>query len=88
MMPRPLAACLLVCVLSGVALAAAPESSEHQSSAPRSIGARTEFAAMQIIPYDSPKPAPQLALPDLDGKVARLEDFRGKVLLVFFWATW
>jgi cytochrome oxidase Cu insertion factor (SCO1/SenC/PrrC family) len=52
------------------------------------IAAAPDFAAMQIQPYDSPKPAPAFALPDLGGKTVRLEDFRGKVLLLFFWATW
>jgi cytochrome oxidase Cu insertion factor (SCO1/SenC/PrrC family) len=50
--------------------------------------ATPDFAAMQIQPYEPPKPAPALALPDLDGKTVRLEDFRGKVVLLFFWATW
>jgi len=39
-------------------------------------------------PYEPPKPAPTFALPDLDGKVARLEDLRGKVVVLFFWSTW
>ncbi len=38
--------------------------------------------------YDPPKPAPAFALPDLSGKTVRLEDFKGKIVLVFFWATW
>jgi cytochrome oxidase Cu insertion factor (SCO1/SenC/PrrC family) len=50
--------------------------------------ATPDFAAFQIIPYEAPKPAPALSLPDLDGKMVNLEDFRGKVVLVFFWATW
>jgi len=50
--------------------------------------ATPDFAAMHIQPYEPPKPAPALALPDLDGKTVRLEDFRGKVVLLFFWATW
>src|SRR5690348_11361212 len=32
--------------------------------------------------------APGLSLKDLNGKPARLEDFRGKVVLLDFWATW
>jgi cytochrome oxidase Cu insertion factor (SCO1/SenC/PrrC family) len=47
-----------------------------------------DFGAMQVQPYEPPKPAPAFALPDLDGKTVRLEDFRGKVLLLFFWTTW
>jgi cytochrome oxidase Cu insertion factor (SCO1/SenC/PrrC family) len=50
--------------------------------------AAPDFSAMQVQPYEPPKPAPAFALPDLDGKTVRLEDFRGKVLILFFWATW
>lgn len=32
--------------------------------------------------------APELALKDADGKLHRLSDSRGKVVLVNFWATW
>jgi len=32
--------------------------------------------------------APSFALPDLGGKPVRLEDYRGKVTLVNFWASW
>jgi cytochrome oxidase Cu insertion factor (SCO1/SenC/PrrC family) len=51
-------------------------------------GAAPDFASLQVQPYQPPKPAPGFALPGLDGKVMRLADFRGKVVLVFFWATW
>jgi cytochrome oxidase Cu insertion factor (SCO1/SenC/PrrC family) len=50
--------------------------------------AAPDFGAMQVQPYEPPKPAPAFALPDLDGRTVRLEDFRGKVLLLFFWTTW
>ena len=51
-------------------------------------GAQPDFASMQAIPYTPPKPAPSLALPDLQGKTVHLADLPGKVVLVFFWATW
>ncbi|MGA9979477.1 MAG: TlpA disulfide reductase family protein [Candidatus Sulfotelmatobacter sp.] len=33
-------------------------------------------------------PAPDFALESLDGKTMRLSDFRGKAVLLNFWATW
>ena len=34
------------------------------------------------------RPAPDIQLPDLQGREVRLKDFRGRYLLVNFWATW
>jgi cytochrome c biogenesis protein CcmG, thiol:disulfide interchange protein DsbE len=34
------------------------------------------------------QPAPSFALKDLRGKTVRLEDYRGKIVLLNFWATW
>ena len=38
--------------------------------------------------YSPPKPAPGFSLPGLDGRVTALSDLRGRVALLFFWATW
>jgi hypothetical protein len=55
-------------------------------AAPAAAG--PDYAGMQIQPYDPPKAAPAFALPDLDGKTVRLEDQKGKVVMLVFWATW
>jgi thiol-disulfide isomerase/thioredoxin len=45
-----------------------------------------------VIPIPVPeirgKPAPAFELPDVNGKIVKLADFKGKILLVNFWATW
>src|ERR1017187_1330554 len=33
-------------------------------------------------------PAPKLVLKDLEGRIVNLEDLKGKVVIVDFWATW
>ena len=38
--------------------------------------------------YSPPKPAPGFSLPGVDGRVTALSDLRGRVALLFFWATW
>jgi len=39
-------------------------------------------------PLAQPLAAPGFELPDIDGKLHRLEDYRGKVVVLNFWATW
>ena len=53
-----------------------------------SLGAEPDFAALEVQRYDPPKPAPDFELPDLNGQRVRLADFRGKIVLLYFWATW
>jgi cytochrome oxidase Cu insertion factor (SCO1/SenC/PrrC family) len=52
------------------------------------FAAEPDFEAIGALPFRPPKPAPVFALPDLHGNTVRLADLRGKVVLVFFWATW
>jgi peroxiredoxin len=42
---------------------------------------------MQIVPLDGERPA-SFELPALDGKPVSLSRHKGKVVLLYFWATW
>lgn len=42
------------------------------------------FAATAIMAQE----APQFTLKDINGRTVRLRDYRGKVVLINFWATW
>ena len=46
------------------------------------------YAAMGITRPDHVLPAHNFSLATLDGKQASLNDYRGKVVLLNFWATW
>lgn len=37
---------------------------------------------------DPPRSVPDFSLPDMDGELHTLQDYRGKVVLINFWATW
>lgn len=48
-----------------------------------------EGAAPQILhAAQTPQPAPDFELVDLDGVPHKLSDYRGKVVVLNFWATW
>jgi thiol-disulfide isomerase/thioredoxin len=44
--------------------------------------------AAELKPWSGDATPPELALRDLQGREHRLADYRGKVVLVNFWATW
>jgi peroxiredoxin len=48
------------------------------------------FTTKSIIPvgYQEDNLAPDFTLEDINGKVWKLRDFRGKIVMVNFWATW
>jgi peroxiredoxin len=49
---------------------------------------RSVKAASSVKPDTERHPAPEFALKDADGKTVRLEDYKGKVVLLDFFATW
>ncbi|MBK7094252.1 MAG: TlpA family protein disulfide reductase [Saprospiraceae bacterium] len=34
------------------------------------------------------KPAPDIAMPDTNGKIRKLSELKGKIVLIDFWASW
>jgi peroxiredoxin len=46
------------------------------------------ITAQQTIAQDAHRDAPRLTFKDLRGRSVRLGDYRGKVVLLNFWATW
>ncbi len=52
------------------------------------FSAPTHAVPRGIRHFAEPDPAPDFSLPDLNGENHRLADYRGKVLIVNFWAVW
>jgi cytochrome c biogenesis protein CcmG/thiol:disulfide interchange protein DsbE len=51
--------------------------------------AAQQDVAQAVIPFSQPDPpAPQFALKNLAGNTVHLSDFRGKPVVLNFWATW
>jgi thiol-disulfide isomerase/thioredoxin len=42
----------------------------------------------EFIPAATPQPAPEMSFDGLDGKPVALADFKGKLVILNFWATW
>jgi peroxiredoxin len=79
-MNKSLPAILLVAALATSGCSRAP-STDSDSTTSSSAAPNTVAAA-------SADPAPAWTLMDLDGKPVSLSDFKGKVVVLDFWATW
>ena len=53
-----------------------------------SIAKADPFSAMDIQPWQQSLTAPNFTVKNLQGEEVSLEDYKGKVVLLNFWATW
>ncbi len=67
---------IFVCVLSVLAVIFSPAPTPAKAS------------PQLLHPFSNTPMARDFELPDLDGKKQKLSDFKGKVVVVNFWATW
>jgi len=71
--------------VSALSAGASPERSADEAS-PDEIAA--QGAGVKIEFSDKPAPLPAVNVTDLDGRALSPADWRGKVVLINFWATW
>jgi cytochrome oxidase Cu insertion factor (SCO1/SenC/PrrC family) len=89
----PLAGILLVLAASGPGLGLTAAGAALVLAAAGPGAARPADAIeellfeLQMVPLDGQTPAP-FTLETVNGQRVSLADFRGKVVLVYFWATW
>src|ERR1700686_3191754 len=50
--------------------------------------ARPRAEDMKTASFDDQKPAPDFSLKDMNGNTVKLSDFKGKTIVLNFWATW
>ncbi len=78
----------LVASLLGTPLASASPLASVSPVAPMSPGADVAGEATEVSPTAGRASVPKFSLKDLKGKRVRLEDLKGKVVVISFWATW
>ncbi len=69
-------------LLAGLWLAVAALAAEGPASK------KDPFQALALTRFDKLVPASEFTLPSPEGKQVSLADFKGKVLMINFWATW
>src|SRR5215831_12732882 len=75
----------MLSVLAFLGLICVPGAVSGQNSAPGNIhpAPQVNVGHADLIPG-----APDFQLQDLNGKIVRLQDFRGKAVALNFWTTW
>jgi len=64
------------------------ETSQQQQAPVESKEKPTSPSVVKAPPNSDSKPAPSFTLQDLNGKTVSLSDFKSKVIILDFWATW
>jgi thiol-disulfide isomerase/thioredoxin len=77
----------LLVIIAVVAVIAATYLADRATRQPRK-GVVSVGAGNSAGKPNAAKPAPEITLKDLDGKDLSLSQYKGKVVLVNFWATW
>jgi len=78
----------LLVIIAVVAVIAATYLADRATRQPRKGMLSVSSANSASKPNAAGKPAPELTLKDLGGKDLSLAQYKGKVVLVNFWATW
>jgi thiol-disulfide isomerase/thioredoxin len=72
--------------VAGLVLLALGLSSAKAADSEADMPDRTKLG--QFVPFAQPTPAPVVSLTEPAGATVNLSDFKGKLVLVNFWATW
>ena len=78
---------LMIVVVAILGLLAAARSECSPPDAKPGIDGAVWHAA-GIVPFSQPGQAPLLRLSDLSGKTVDLRQLRGRLVMLYFWATW
>jgi thiol-disulfide isomerase/thioredoxin len=78
----------LLIIVAVVAVLAATYLADRATRQPRKGVVSLAAGGSAAKPNAAGKPAPEITFKDLDGKDLSLSQYKGKVVLVNFWATW
>jgi cytochrome oxidase Cu insertion factor (SCO1/SenC/PrrC family) len=57
-------------------------------SLPHAASLQQPLTELGLTEIPSDRAAPAFRLPDLEGQMVSLQDYRGKVVMLYFWTTW
>jgi thiol-disulfide isomerase/thioredoxin len=80
---------LALTLVAGAAFAAGCHSTHADPKKPAVAASKQQEEVHNLIRFvKNPDPAPALGIKDVDGKPISLDEFKGKIVLLNFWATW